>query len=291
MSELNLVAVDFHGDTLEAVQDAGGAVWASLRRMCEGVGIDESKQRRKLKNKPWATTDLKSAVAQDGKRRELMMVHLDTIPMWLATIEPSKVKPEVRPKLERYQKEAARVLAEHFLPKPRAEVVPKASGGLAAIRVLNNQVGALIDELEGHEQRLGVVEQQVGLVGRQVGALVAGQKAARQALLEVERSDKIAKPMELRDKIRRLVNRYCEATASDQGDAWPKLYEQMYYRHKVNLTLRTARAAGCKSILGMVERLGLLEELFAIASEIFKLPPANEPREPEPADPFLGEVG
>src|SRR5262245_59325551 len=36
--------------------------------------------------------------------------------MWLATIDPARVKPEVRPKLTHYQRDAARVLREHFFP-------------------------------------------------------------------------------------------------------------------------------------------------------------------------------
>jgi hypothetical protein len=45
--------------------------------------------------------------------------------MWLALIHTKRVKPEKRPLLERYQKEAARVLRDHFLrPQPQATPVP-----------------------------------------------------------------------------------------------------------------------------------------------------------------------
>jgi hypothetical protein len=54
------------------------------------------------------------AVAEDGKEREMLFVHLDCLPMWLATIEASRVKEDVRPKLIAYQKECARVLRDHF---------------------------------------------------------------------------------------------------------------------------------------------------------------------------------
>jgi hypothetical protein len=42
------------------------------------------------------------------------MLHLDSFPMWLATIESSRVAEHVRPKLVKYQKECARVLRDHF---------------------------------------------------------------------------------------------------------------------------------------------------------------------------------
>ena len=41
-----------------------------------------------------------------------------------ATIEPSRVRPELRPKLELYQREAARVLRDHFFGPRTAEPGP-----------------------------------------------------------------------------------------------------------------------------------------------------------------------
>lgn len=113
-----LVKVPFHGDELDAVQDEGGKVWVSLRRCCENLGIDVESQRKKLKEKPWATTVENTAVAEDGKSRAMTCIDLDTLPMWLASIETRKLKPAIRDKLIRYQKECARVLADHFFRKP-----------------------------------------------------------------------------------------------------------------------------------------------------------------------------
>lgn len=42
------------------------------------------------------------------------MLHLDALPMWLATIEPSRVAAEARPRLERFQLECAKALRDHF---------------------------------------------------------------------------------------------------------------------------------------------------------------------------------
>lgn len=50
-----------------------------------------------------------------GREQGMFSVHLDTVSMWLATIETGRVRPEVREKLTRHQWEAARVLAEHFM--------------------------------------------------------------------------------------------------------------------------------------------------------------------------------
>jgi hypothetical protein len=113
---MNLAIVPFHGDELLASKDERG-VWVPIKRVCEALEIDESRQRRKLAGKAWAVADMKSATGSDGKSYEMFCVHIDSLPMWLATIETTKVKPSARKKLERYQCEAAQVLADHFLKR------------------------------------------------------------------------------------------------------------------------------------------------------------------------------
>jgi transcriptional regulator with XRE-family HTH domain len=60
----------------------------------------------------------------DGQAREVFCISQDCLPMWLATIYASKVKPAVRPLLVAFQKECAQVLRDHFLGKPQAPAAP-----------------------------------------------------------------------------------------------------------------------------------------------------------------------
>lgn len=121
-----LVEVPFHGDTLHAVQDDKG-VWVSVRRVCEALGIARESQQAKLKKKGWAVGTFIVLTGPDGKQYENYMLHLDSLPMWLATIETSRVKPGIREKLEVYQREAAKVLARHFLGEPRRDTALSAT--------------------------------------------------------------------------------------------------------------------------------------------------------------------
>lgn len=113
-----IVKVEFHGGELEAVKK-DGKVWVSVRRCCESLGIDDATQKEKLKTKEWATYGFIPSVGADGKRREQFMIDLDSFPMWLGTIEASRVREEIRPMLIAYQKKAARVLRDHFFGKRR----------------------------------------------------------------------------------------------------------------------------------------------------------------------------
>ena len=97
----SLIKVPFHGDTIEAVAKDGSWM-ASLRRMCENLDVDYWTQLRKLKEKPWATVVIMPMVGADGKNREMAMIDRRTMTMWLANINPGKVKPELRSKIEAY---------------------------------------------------------------------------------------------------------------------------------------------------------------------------------------------
>jgi hypothetical protein len=115
MGETSVIeVVRFHGDAIQAVRGGDEQVWIVVKRVCEALGVDESRQRKKLASKAWAVTDLKSATALDGKNYESFCLSLDSLPMWLATIEPARVKPDARAKLIAYQRECARVLRDHF---------------------------------------------------------------------------------------------------------------------------------------------------------------------------------
>lgn len=114
----SIVPVPFHGDIIEAFRDERG-VWVSVRRICESLGLDPSSQRQKLQAKPWCRAVMNTSHDASGRQQSIYMVHLDCLPMWLATIEVSRVGEEVRPKLVAYQKECAQVLRDHFFGKPQ----------------------------------------------------------------------------------------------------------------------------------------------------------------------------
>ena len=109
----SIEVVKFHGDELQVVRD-GEKPWVVMRRVCESLDLDFASQWAKLKNKAWACIGMIPIHDASGREQELFCLHLDSLPMWLATIEPSRVKPAAREKLIAYQKECARVLADHF---------------------------------------------------------------------------------------------------------------------------------------------------------------------------------
>lgn len=108
-----VVEIPFHATTITAMSDEGKTL-VSLRHMCESIGVDFAGQFTKLKNKSWAVVVLNSTTGSDGKTYQMTMIDRRTMTMWLATIEPSRVKPEARPILEAFQNEAADALDAYF---------------------------------------------------------------------------------------------------------------------------------------------------------------------------------
>lgn len=116
MSGAQMVTVPFRGANLEAAE-ADGKVWVSVRRMCEPLEIGFNGQHEKLSDAsraPWAVTRVMRMTGPDGKTYESFCLDLDSVPMWLATIDSSRVAPHLREKIVLFQREAAKALRDHF---------------------------------------------------------------------------------------------------------------------------------------------------------------------------------
>lgn len=154
--------VPFYGDSLDAARDDAGRVWVSIRGVCDALGVDTSGQLAKLKTKPWACVEFISMQgAADVQRRGFAMINLDGLPMWLATIEASRVAPEARDALVRYQLEAAAVLRAYYYPAPSTAIAAAAPApapvaspdALAVLERVAAQMESLNARLEAVERR------------------------------------------------------------------------------------------------------------------------------------------
>ena len=109
----SLATVPFRGQELVAIE-SDGVVWVSSRRVCDNLAIDWKSQHRKLAKSPWARMVEMTTHDAVGRQQVMTMVDYESLPMWLATINPNKVRFELRDDLIAYQREAKQVLARHF---------------------------------------------------------------------------------------------------------------------------------------------------------------------------------
>lgn len=99
-----LAPVPFHGDTIFCVEH-DGQPYAPMKPIVENMGLAWQVQLRKLsENKErWGIT--KMVIPSDGGEQETICMPVRKLPAWLASINPKKVKLELRAKIELYQNE------------------------------------------------------------------------------------------------------------------------------------------------------------------------------------------
>ncbi len=110
----SLESIPFDGDTI-FLFDHNGEPYVPVRPICENIGVDWKRQREKIQaEKERFNWGLMPSVAQDGKEREMVCLPLRKIAAWLFTISPSKVAPNIKNKLIRYQNDCDEVLWNYW---------------------------------------------------------------------------------------------------------------------------------------------------------------------------------
>lgn len=175
--------VEFYGDEVLAVRTKDGSVFIPVRPICDLLGVDWSAQRRRINRDPVLSEEMKSVsiTATDSYRtisREVLSLPLDYISGFLFGIDANRVKPELRERLIRYQRECYKVLAEAFqegrltadpsfddlLQQASNDVVEAYQIAQAIMKLARNQImlEVRLDDhtqtLEDHSRRLETIE-------------------------------------------------------------------------------------------------------------------------------------
>ena len=131
--------------------DRDGDVFVPIKPICDALGIDVESQRDKINSDEIlsSTAVLSTAVAADGKEREMYCLPLRYVYGWLFTINPKNVAPEARGAVARYRRECYDVLYEHFTGSMRRTI----ETNNAEIELLKQINSAISDEKEAKGRR------------------------------------------------------------------------------------------------------------------------------------------
>lgn len=142
MCELSPVA--FHGDTIFCI-DHQNQPYTPMRPIVENMRFAWQTQAAKLNasKERWTVTMIVT-VAQDGIEREMLCLPVRKLPAWLASINPKKVRPELRPKIELYQAESDDALWNYWM-NGRAERTRTAPDSSELSASLQSELHALVD--------------------------------------------------------------------------------------------------------------------------------------------------
>lgn len=125
MSQPSMSAVPFHSDTLYCVT-LNNEPYTAMKPIVENMGLAWKPQFLKLTEhaERWSVT-MMVTVAADGKKREVLCMPVRKLPAFLNTINARKVRPELRAKLELYQRESDDVLWAYWIKRQRSLHEPK----------------------------------------------------------------------------------------------------------------------------------------------------------------------
>ncbi|HEX6290589.1 MAG TPA: phage antirepressor N-terminal domain-containing protein [Herpetosiphonaceae bacterium] len=108
--------IDFYGDPITVAVMPDAEVYVPVRPIAELLGLDWSSQLQRIRRDEVLTRRAATLVmtTTDQSRREMVCLPLDLLPGWLFGISPSRVRPDLAPKLHRYREECFRVLWRAF---------------------------------------------------------------------------------------------------------------------------------------------------------------------------------
>jgi hypothetical protein len=109
-----LIEVPFRASTINTIQ-VNGVIHVAMRPICEDIGLDWAAQTVKLNKVRMRFNCCEiTTVASDGRLRSLLCIPLRKLNGWLFSVNPEKVRPEIRDNLIAYQEECFGVLYDHF---------------------------------------------------------------------------------------------------------------------------------------------------------------------------------
>lgn len=145
---MNLVAVEFNNNQIEVIEETQSIVISDI---CEALGINSNSQKRKLQADESFESKL-IKVQTRGGLQEVFTIPLSKLNGWLFSINPNKVKPEIKQKLIEYKKECFNVLNNYF------------NNGIAINhRASETDLQKILNQLETQNQEIQNLKNQLAL--------------------------------------------------------------------------------------------------------------------------------
>lgn len=109
-----LITVDFHDDTLFAVEAPDG-VFVAIKAISDGLGLSWPGQFERLNRDPILAEGIRVIrIPSPGGDQESTCLRLSLLQGWLFGIDAGRVKPDARERVLDYKRECYEVLFQHF---------------------------------------------------------------------------------------------------------------------------------------------------------------------------------
>jgi hypothetical protein len=187
----------FYDDQLIAVRAYDNHVYVAIGQLCDALGLDRASQTRRIRGDDVLADGYRGSVNltyPGGGTQASGVLRVDLLPLWLTGIRLKAVRPEIRAKLERFKREAAKVLWEAFqegrlttdpafddllrADSPAAQAYRMAQALLQLARqqlLLEARLADAGARLDAHDVRLEQIESALGDRGRFITPEQAGE--------------------------------------------------------------------------------------------------------------------
>lgn len=118
--------IEFYGDMIDVVELENGQPGVVMRRLVENLGLSWGNQTEKLQDPIYMCSVIRTHDTS-GREQEMLVMPVKSIPAYLFSINPNKVREDLREKLARYRLECVDVLYNYWArgyainPRPTVE--------------------------------------------------------------------------------------------------------------------------------------------------------------------------
>src|SRR5258708_220533 len=142
--------VPFYEDRLP-VASVNNVAYVALKPINDFLGLDWSAQYRRVQRDEVMGDEAKLVTIQaaDGKQYDTLSLPLEYLPGWLFGINASRVKPELKDKVIRYQRECFRILWQAFQNRAATpDVIPQLVADQAETRARVDIIDQSVKEIK-----------------------------------------------------------------------------------------------------------------------------------------------
>lgn len=113
-NQISTQVISFHGSELITLK-VDDVIYTAVRPIVEALGLSWGSQQRKLENskEKFSCTHMKTT-GNDGKTYEMLCMPLKKLNGWLFSINPNKVRADLKERLENYQEECFLALWDYW---------------------------------------------------------------------------------------------------------------------------------------------------------------------------------
>lgn len=147
-NQISTQVISFHGSELITLK-VDDVIYTAVRPIVEALGLSWGSQQRKLENskEKFSCTHMKTT-GNDGKTYEMLCMPLKKLNGWLFSINPEKVRADLREKVIQYQEECFEALYNywHFGKAERKTTVDQRTGLRNAVNMLVSKKGLIYSD-------------------------------------------------------------------------------------------------------------------------------------------------